>query len=526
MCGKALWKLCLLVLMFIFGWRCEGLIYAADQGVLKSFPVSGLNISSPALGADGTVYIGTGSPTNKLYAITTSDGKPKWTFNAGSSILSSPAVGSDGTIYFGSYISPTAGRLYAVNPEDGTQKWVNTEIGGVNSSSPAIGADGTIYIGSWDGNLYAVDPSGDLKWTFAAGDSVISSPAISSDGTIYLGSYSPDNGIDNYLYAINPDGSEYWKRLIGLPVYSPAIGADGTIYAGSWDGNLYAIKADGSLKWSIALGAGAVLSPVIDSFGTIYVVSNDGVLHAVNPEGIFQWSFATGCQVKGSPAVGADGTIFINGACDNGSGGRSGKLYALNTTGTLKWSLDYPGCCPTSSLTIGPDGTVYSSTNDILYAVSTDCGGQAESPWPMFHYDRNHTARIPNTTSPSLISTNPGNDQLNTLVNIPITATFDEVMDPASINNDTFVVYDGSINIAGAVTSTGKTAIFTPNSELAYDKTYTATITTGIRDPDGNPLAEDCSWTFTTETAPANDGTDGRGTGGGGCFISALLGNK
>ena len=37
---------------------------------------------------------------------------------------------------------------------------------------------------------------------------------------------------------------------------SHAIGPDGTIYVGSWDGKLYAINPNGSLKWSFQTGGG------------------------------------------------------------------------------------------------------------------------------------------------------------------------------------------------------------------------------------------------------------------------------
>ncbi|NMC77689.1 MAG: PQQ-like beta-propeller repeat protein [Candidatus Methanofastidiosa archaeon] len=62
---------------------------------------------------------------------------------------------------------------------------------------------------------------------------------------------------------------------------SPAIGSDGTIYVGSWDFNLYAINADGSLK--LEYGAGNSISyssPAIGSDGTIYVGSIDGYLYS------------------------------------------------------------------------------------------------------------------------------------------------------------------------------------------------------------------------------------------------------
>ncbi len=145
-------------------------------------------------------------------------------------VESSPAVGADGTIYVGS----DDDNLYAVNP-DGSQKWKFT-TGNVVYSSPAVGADGTIYVGSVDHNLYAVNPDGSQKWKFTTGNVVFSSPAVGADGTIYVGSD------DHNLYAVNPDGSQKWKFTTGDVVFSsPAVGADGTIYVGSDDHNLYAV---------------------------------------------------------------------------------------------------------------------------------------------------------------------------------------------------------------------------------------------------------------------------------------------
>jgi outer membrane protein assembly factor BamB len=65
-------------------------------------------------------------------------------------VFSSPAVGANGTIYVGSLDR----NVYALNP-DGTQKW-KFVTGGTVGSSPAVGADGTIYIGSNDHNVYAL----------------------------------------------------------------------------------------------------------------------------------------------------------------------------------------------------------------------------------------------------------------------------------------------------------------------------------------------------------------------------------
>ncbi|UCG69580.1 MAG: right-handed parallel beta-helix repeat-containing protein, partial [Thermoplasmata archaeon] len=53
-----------------------------------------------------------------LYNTSDIDGALKWSYDAGSSVYSSPAIGNDGTIYIGTY----GGDLIALNP-DGSEKW-------------------------------------------------------------------------------------------------------------------------------------------------------------------------------------------------------------------------------------------------------------------------------------------------------------------------------------------------------------------------------------------------------------------
>jgi len=72
----------------------------------------------------------------------------KWQFETGGSVYSSPAIGSDGMVYVGSYDD----NLYAINP-DGSMKW-KFMTGSWVSSSPVISSDGTVYVGSWDDNPY------------------------------------------------------------------------------------------------------------------------------------------------------------------------------------------------------------------------------------------------------------------------------------------------------------------------------------------------------------------------------------
>jgi outer membrane protein assembly factor BamB len=288
--------------------------------------------SSPVVGADGTIYAPSQGDIRDgyLYAVNP-DGTLKWTFQTSFSCESSPAIGSDGTIY----IYCDDGKLYAINP-DGTTKWVLAEgFDGTNEmSSPAIGADGTIYFGSANYNLYAVNPDGTLKWAFQTPGDVESSPAVGPDGTIYVGS-EYTNGYPHsiaYLFAINPDGSLKWR--FQSPNYwvlsSPAIGTDGTIYFG--DGlSLWALHPDGSLRWQVipddtgGFNQAVISSPAIGADGAVYVGTNDGKIYAVNPDGSVKWKFPVGLSlVEGAPAIGADGTVYIN-VCPFGPN----RLYAI-----------------------------------------------------------------------------------------------------------------------------------------------------------------------------------------------------
>jgi len=74
--------------------------------------------------------------------------------------VSSPAIGSDGTVYVGSRDK----KLYAINGKSGVKLW-EFETGNIVMSSPAIGSDGTVYVGSFDKKLYAIktDSKGPAK---------------------------------------------------------------------------------------------------------------------------------------------------------------------------------------------------------------------------------------------------------------------------------------------------------------------------------------------------------------------------
>jgi len=75
---------------------------------------------------------------------------------------SSPAISADGTIYVGTHIGDgSGGEIIAVNP-DGTERWRKQIALDWVDSSPCIAEDGTVYIGSTNdrskGYLHAFGP--------------------------------------------------------------------------------------------------------------------------------------------------------------------------------------------------------------------------------------------------------------------------------------------------------------------------------------------------------------------------------
>ncbi len=404
-----------------------------NNGALKwKFPTGGAVHSSPAIGADGTVYVG--SDDNNLYAINP-DGIEKWLFPTGGPVDSSPAIGPDGTIY----ASSDDGILYAVNP-DGSLKWTSPGSGG--NISPAVDFDGTIYAGQLD----ALNPDGSLKWTFSSvsgsslavgpdgtiyvggngdiygiidpltddwvgypGGSVYSSPAADGSGVLYFGGYAPGLGYPDV--AAWSGSLNLWESpaLGGNCTTTPALGGS-YIYVGCDDYSLHGISSfDGSLDWSFATGGPVESSPAIGADGTIYFGSSDKYFYAVNFNGTLKWKFATSGTVDSSPAIGADGTIYF------GSG--DGNLYALagGIAPTPTATVTAPPTATatatqTATPTLAPTLTPTPTQTPTLTPLQTPTPTQSPAPtptpitpWPMFHHDIAHTGLSPYDTS-----ANPG----------------------------------------------------------------------------------------------------------------------
>jgi len=302
----------------------SGKLYAVDvNGSLRWTHTTGGPIySSPAVSADGNnIYVC--SQDGILYALGP-DGNDPWSFEMDgpadlpSATFASPAIGADGTIYIGGLYDP---NLYALEPNDGSVKWScsfefpvepgnpNSELkGGLPFASPVVGADGTIYQTLlYDPNLHAIEPNtGTIIWSIGLAD--------------------PGSGW------FEPNYAELFGNAAGWS--EPVLGPDGTIYVSFDDPYLRAVDPNGSIKWVVKFGDIGGFTLAVGSNGLVYAASDDGILYVVDANGSKIAEFQTDYWLS-LPVIAADNVIIVSGIHDDAllTGDVNSTVWAIKEYG-------------------------------------------------------------------------------------------------------------------------------------------------------------------------------------------------
>jgi Ice-binding-like/Bacterial Ig-like domain len=172
--------------------------------------------------------------------------------------------------------------------------------------------------------------------------------------------------------------------------------------------------------------------------------------------------------------------------------------FTLTRAGTpVPATVTYAG----TTATLLPTGTLATGT---LFTATITTGAKDYVGNPLAaNYVWSFTTRdAPDTTAPAVSFTDPADKATAVAIGTTVSAAFSEAMDAATLNAATFTLKQGTTPVAGAVAYAGLTATFLPASALAANATFTATITTGAKDPSGNALGGDHVWTFSTSDAP------------------------
>ena len=307
----------------------DGTIYAASNGgVLHALdPATGQDrwtydggggygsdlSTSPAVLDDGTVLWP--GPRDRLFALSP-DGALLWFEEFGAMVLS-PAVGADGAVY----VASQDARLTRLDVGPGTHKrrW-SLALGSISYGSAVVGPDGTVYTAA-DESLVAVDDRGDtaeVKWRFDTGFVIETSPAVGPDGTVVIG----PNG--HFEYGVTPGGEERWRYdRHELSYSSAAVTDDGVAWFGDHNGYMNAVdvrtgvlirRVHGLLRTATRKSAGVWTSPAIDADGNVYFGTRPGHVHGFAPSGRQLFDIDTGATVDSYPAITTDGILLIGSA--------------------------------------------------------------------------------------------------------------------------------------------------------------------------------------------------------------------
>jgi hypothetical protein len=127
---------------------------------------------------------------------------------------------------------------------------------------------------------------------------------------------------------------------------------------------------------------------------------------------------------------------------------------------------------------------------------------------------KNDDAEIIQIESPTVTLTNPLNNSTGVTRNTAVVVTFSEAMNASTINTETFTLTQGTIVVPGTITYVENTAAFLPLVALEAGEQYTANVSTGVKDLDGNPLATKVTWNFTTGASSSTQQAINLGTAG------------
>lgn len=115
------------------------------------------------------------------------------------------------------------------------------------------------------------------------------------------------------------------------------------------------------------------------------------------------------------------------------------------------------------------------------------------------------TQEATTTIAPAAEATYPADGDLSININNNITVIFNKTIDDSTLTSSTFTVFDGGTPVSGTISYQNMIAVFDPSADLDYNKTYSVTLTTGIKDLDTEPLAGNVTWSFTTRPAPLSE---------------------
>jgi alpha-tubulin suppressor-like RCC1 family protein len=408
--------------------------------------------------------------------------------------------------------------------------WISVSSG--YSHTLGIKSDGTLWAWGWNGPGTLGDNSITNRTSpvlvgsgwLAASAGNWHSVGIKTDGTLWAwgdnryGQLGDGQAITNNqkLVPQQVGSGADWASVSAGNGYSVAMKTDGTVW--SWGGNFSGQLGNNSTTNSstpvqensaasswLAVLAGGSHTVALKNDGSLWAWGRNGTGQIGDNSTIDRWvpvrigtdtdwrNFSPGTSDNGHTlAIKNNGTLWawgFNFYGQLGDGTNTDKNHPIQITSpAVTWSTVSAGYY--HSAAIAADGTLWTWGQNSFGKLGD---GTA--------VDKN----VPAITS-LLSKIVPDAAAVNISVSTVVTATFSEAMDASTIIAGNFIL-DPSVTGLVTYDSTSRTATFTPSAPLPYSVTYTATLTTGIKNSAGRALSTNYFWSFSTPPPPSPTGT-------------------
>ena len=308
-----------LILVFLFGGRAFSQATLDPESLLNwKLPTGGPVYASPVQ-SEGTLYIG--STDSTFYAIDAENGKEKWQYPSGNTIQSSAAL------YHNLVFFESGNHLFALTTR-GKLVWKNQLCDGevhnqmdpwdFHHSSPYI-HQGVVYVGTEHGILWGFDAeTGNqvLRCQTLSEQVIRTTPVVAGslviygdwEGVLYANDIS--TGALAWKYDTRQEGTYPWPNSI---LTNLVVGGESVYFAGK-SNRLYSLDArTGRKNWHYSSPTDQWLigGPVLYE-GVIYLGSSDQhLLHAIDASsGALIWTVGLDGRIWGQAAM-TEGRLYV-----------------------------------------------------------------------------------------------------------------------------------------------------------------------------------------------------------------------
>jgi outer membrane protein assembly factor BamB len=260
--------------------------------------------STPLVHEDGTIYVGTDG--KRLVALSP-QGSVLWRLEVEGEADSGGVFAKDGSVVF------AAGSFVHAARRGGDLAWRFGAKGKV-FTAPAITEGGLVVVGSQDHRVYALGSAGAPAWSTDLGADVDGAPVVDDKGAIYVGT---DKG---EIVKLDEGGAVAWRTPVGGFVRGVlSVARNGDVLAGTYGPipRVVRVASDGTIRGAFSIqGTGAREfgihgGPLEDATGALFFGAQDDAVYAIDAEGALRWRFETGADVDAPLTMLSDGSLVV-----------------------------------------------------------------------------------------------------------------------------------------------------------------------------------------------------------------------